>query len=122
MNVADVAECRELYALSGWQTTAFYWQDDYYEDGSHLWNLYPDDEIRRGSVVPAYDLGYLAEMLPAFRFQKHGNGVYVAFWRDYSNDRTLEASSRTNPSSAVARLAVALFHAGVLLAGKAASA
>ena len=120
--VASVDLCQELYKLSGWANTAAFWQDDYYPDGSHLWNLYDDSELRSGSVVPAYDLGYLMRMLPGHYVQKLGNETYTARWTCYAptaeqralGTNHLSGSSRTSPENALCRLAIELFNQGVL--------
>jgi hypothetical protein len=123
MNVASVEVCKELHALAGWESTSFFWQDDYYPDGSHLWNLYDDIELRRSSVVPAYDLGFLMRMLPGHYVQKLGNGSYIAKWTDYAPTQEqrdlgtnhLSGHSKSSPENALCRLAIELFQHGVLI-------
>lgn len=91
--VANAVLCEELYALSGWRRSPF-----------------------EGQRTPEYDVAYLIAMLPAHTLSKAGDETYTATWRDYSRSgQCIEAWSRTNPANAIARLAISLFQAGVLL-------
>lgn len=120
---ASLAECRELYKVSGWDGTAWSWYCDEERDDDPAMNISEPASIVGGvgyydHKYPAYDLGYLTAMMPPFSLTKHGNGDHTARWSDYSDGRFIERWSRTNPANAVVRLALALYEGGVLM-GKA---
>lgn len=115
---AGLAECKQLYELSGWQEEE--WGDQY--------RIFTPGQ---GDVVtPAYTLGTLLHMLPAHTLTKYGNATWQARWVGHvpwqsetpapvpAYRGAITAESRTNPANALARLAIKLFEAGVLLTSK----
>lgn len=121
MNVATLANCKELYELSGWKP-------------SHWWAWYGHREVdtkyevldhtTAETICPAYDLGYLLRKLPEYQdgdltVRQHryewqaGYGfdgvVFLGIW----NGTNLEASGDT-PEDAACKLAIELFKQGVL--------
>ena len=109
---AGLAECKELYALSGWREED--WNDQY-----RIWSKDTGDVM-----TPAYTLGTLLYMLPAHSLTKRGNATWQARWVGQIPGAipayrvAMTAESRTNPANALARLAIKLFEAGVLLTSK----
>jgi len=66
MNVASVERCEELYHLSGWNETEYFYQLIEYSDlssGYFLTNPALEAPLTAQSY-PAYDLGYLLRRLP----------------------------------------------------------
>lgn len=117
--VADVNECRALYEVSGWE---------YANEAHGAWMPGPPGhpyELRGGAWFgaygkryPAYDTAFLLRMLPAHTLLKQGNGDYLATWQDHTpGGETITGHSRHQPENAMARLAINLFKAGVLLRG-----
>ena len=103
---AGLSECRQLYDLSGWR-----------EKNA--------DESSESSI-PSYSLNTLHSLLPAHTLGKFGNATWQARWVGHvpwqseapappAYRVTVTAESRTNPANALARLAIKLFEAGVLL-------
>ena len=120
MNVASLELCKELYELSGWDGTAYYWQLDYYEDGSSLWNLYHENEAkpRTGRVRPAYDTDFILANLPQFELRKTSNGYAI---RVNTGSASVSAAYRNSlrkeadkPANAACNLAIELFKQGIL--------
>jgi len=119
--IASVADCRELYRVSGWGDTPWTWYCDEAHDDEPGLNLSEPLRVVGGvgyfdTRYPAYDLGYLAGMLPTFKLMKHPNDTYEASWRRHMSDGVyLVAESRTNAANALCRLAVKMFDAGILI-------
>jgi len=119
-SVASLPECRDLFAASGWDTTIWSWYCDEERDDEPALNLTDEMKVVGGvgyydHRYPAYDLGYLSRVLPRHDLFKRGNGAYSATWMDYSSLEEINVESRTSPENALARLAIKLFDAGVLL-------
>lgn len=125
INVASAELCKELHKLSReiedgkWDNTEFYWQDDYYADGSHLWNVYNSHEIKNGSTVPAYDLGYLLRKLPqnswfGYTDTSGERGYALAYtyaWNEKGDDSSKIAERvAETPEDAACKLAIELWH------------
>ena len=92
--VATLAECRELQRVSGWAAITDHEQS------------------------PCYTTDMLLSLLPAHTLTKFGNATWKAEWVGQKPGfyrMTITAESRTNPANALARLAIKLFEAGVLL-------
>lgn len=120
--IASLADCRELYRMSGWSDTTFSWYCDEAHDDEPALNLSEPLKVVGGvgyydTKYPAYDLGYLAAMLPTFELVRRPDESCWVRWHGHENGVTyLEVDSRTSPANALCRLAVKLFEAGVLLA------
>jgi hypothetical protein len=66
MNVASLEPCKELYELSGWNDTEF-WYAETLNEPPHNWTLGNNRltiGMTGGRQLPAYDLGYLLRKLP----------------------------------------------------------
>ncbi len=136
MHVANLELCRELYGVSGWNDTEFY-----FNAGGQRWYLKPSRRKSNpisGNETPAYDLGYLLRKLPPLiripykngRLRKHPNFLSLRPTRNYSDSRTFvqkwEAiylkwhandyimATADTPEDAAAKLAIELFRQGVL--------
>lgn len=103
--VATLAECRELQRVSGWAAMTDHGQ------------------------YPCYTTDMLLSLLPAHSLTKLGNATWQARWVGHVPWQSetpapppyrgaITAESRTNPANALARLAIKLFGAGVLLTSK----
>ena len=129
MNVASRELCEELFELSGWRHTEFFWQLDYYEDGSSLWNLYNDREIRTGKSVPAYDLSYMLVNMPrgvqlTHRGTQNGPAKDWLCRKNFGSYTAPDKGGRAfinlfykeddKPEQATAKLAIELFKQGIL--------
>lgn len=133
MNVASLELCKELYELSGWSNTEFY----YKEFAGHPEVIHHLSHLMAGlvSVHPAYDLGFLLRKLPrvlgtiganegwlqitprderdhsgwlAHYGYVAGEGHHGFLYADWA--QTLAAT----PEDAAAQLCIALFKEGVL--------
>ncbi len=117
MNVASLELCKELYELSGWRDTRYFYKAisgmDYMvvaqpDNGKHRERqptTYKWDEC------PAYDLGYLMRKLPAY------GGKFIRQDRDGTSwvagsDGYMEVGFR--PEDAACRLCIELLKRGVL--------
>lgn len=118
MNVASLDLCKELYAVSGWD--------------SELQDLpdHPDCDPK-GPIAPAYDLGYLLRKLPYRTKYKdlvlekvYEDDWRIAYWHDDLPHRGVVeeevqfACNADTPEDAAASLAISLFKAGILMKGE----
>jgi hypothetical protein len=116
MNTASLEQCKELYKLSGWKETDYFYQFIEYSDlstGYYLTNPALESPLH-ATAYPAYDLGYLLRRLPKdFSLQP----IIGASWH-------IEYSSRSHPGNiikqadtpedAVCMMAIELFKRGIL--------
>jgi hypothetical protein len=122
MTVASLELCRELYTLSAWTDTNFYWSNvthSFVYVNDYIL-IDEDDELRSDdSDIPAYDLGYLLRKLQNPKFQvavmAWPNGTYSAACYE-AGDRMYDMpdADAATPEDAVALLAIALFKQDVL--------
>lgn len=105
MNTASLELCKELYELSGWEASRWYWADP---GGAP--NL--DATGLHHKVSPAYDLGYLLRELPVFtQIYKDTGSQYRASLSVGSGKPKFFADT---PEDAAAKLCIELFKQGVL--------
>ncbi len=123
MNVASLELCKELYELSGWHPVdigQLYYTPRIGSDKK------PQPQLGAGSKsTPAYDLGYLMRKLPrtipfsaseiSLRLEIQRSGGWLAHYGIYD----WKAAIASTPADATAKLAIALFEAGVLTKGDA---
>lgn len=119
MNVADLELCKELYELSGWFDTYFFWDaDNGVAEKSEALLMHPTKNC------PAYDLGYLLRKLPAKIMGKNNMLIFLSlshsgseWWANYEtggNSRAEIQMSADTPEDALTKLAIELFKQGVL--------
>lgn len=115
ISVADLAECKLLYQLSGWNGQYWWWSYREFADGSGGYVVVGEHEAPfHGSTYPAYDAGYLLRRLPACDLSKMSDGAFSAVWTDYTDNSGSVGHSRTSPENALCRLAGLLFKEGIL--------
>lgn len=118
MNVASLELCKELYELSGWVPEGP--NEGYYPRGSNL--VYGHKLLINDGDIPAYNLGYLLRKLPYPEIRLGITGRWQAHY-GYKTDRfTLTfpgavAGFGNTPEDAVAKLAIELFKAKILVRG-----
>jgi hypothetical protein len=109
MHVANLELCKELFEVSGWDYTTFWWFNDQPENRILLASeLQNDNGTFKRRISPAYDLGYLLRKLPGnCDLTRLSNGL----WKIAHNARFASADT---PEDAAAKLAIELFKQGVL--------
>lgn len=114
MNVANLELCKELYELSGWGDTYFWFA------GGHLQrNQDPPRALLSDKTVAAYDLGYLLGKLQSY----WPMAVYIGGGKQ--NEWSVSVNSKYHvtpqeadiPENAAAKLAIELFKQGILTKG-----
>lgn len=135
MNVASLELCKELYELSRWDETPFYWRSDfefcrYPDEWKHsviyavhknytLGGWIKDDTEEARIYNPAYDLGYLMRKLPEPVSLLKRDGIWECGMANPAafgvpvNHWVIGADNDT-PESVAAKLAIELFRQGVL--------
>lgn len=118
MNVARLKLCKQLYELSGWKETDFFWQlaeNEYLYEEANLGYVLVNpvlEEPLQSNAYPAYDLGYLLR-----KFAGRG-GIELRY-----GDRECAASSplccwgitADTPENVVCALAIELLKHGYLM-------
>lgn len=109
MNVASLENCKELYELSGWETS----RDRYYPDRKPQLAIGPFGAKLPSTAIPAYDLGYLLRKLPSgvTLFSNSNGGDPNDYSIKYENGEWITADT---PEDAACKLAIELFKQGVL--------
>jgi hypothetical protein len=124
MHVASLELCQELYELSGWRDTYFYWQND-----NQVYTNLTNEVTERNKRFEcyAYDLGYLLRRLQ----KEYGLHVSVAYhaelkmpaalpqWNNKYVAYTATMMQRDYPiadipEDALCKLAIQLFKQGIL--------
>lgn len=114
MNVASLELCEELFRLSEWGHTSYYWnKDDQYVPGKQ-WRLqngkiFPED-------VPAYDLGYLLRKLQHnyVQIEYHSDMKRWSAYSPIEKNPGLSMPFADTPEDAACQLAIELFRQGIL--------
>ncbi len=125
MDTASLTLCKELYEVSGWKDTDYFYQFVEYGDlstGYYLTN--PTLEMPlHANAYPAYDLGYLLRRLPQNSWAgytdtsgQRGYALAKTYaWNKRGNDIDKIAECRADtPEDAAANLAIELFKHGIL--------
>lgn len=125
MNVASLELCRELYELSGWEQTRFWYAKDLAPSDPDIFQ--PADPHRnRYADVPAYDLGYLLRKLPlkvkdeyqgdvfGVRLRQTGGTGWIVYYGEPGKSTEMHFNSADTPEDAAAKLAIELLKSGVL--------
>lgn len=113
-NVASLGLCKELYKLSKWIPDGP--NEGYYPRGSNL--VYGHKLLIGDGDIPAYELGYLLRKLDCIQTGQldvfiHRDIIWHASFLEDKTERRFETRDST-PEDAAAKLAIALFEAGVL--------
>jgi hypothetical protein len=111
MHTASLELCKELYRLSGWNETDYFYQFVEYSDSSSGYTLTNPilEAPLHAEAYPAYDLGYLLRKFPS------KGGVEIRY-----GDRGCLASSQiwsvmaSTPEDAACKLAIELYTREVL--------
>lgn len=107
MKVASLDLCKELYELTGWHKTDYYYDA---ENEVSFWEIALSMHPTKN--CPAYDLGYLLRKLPGYivleRMEKSWRATQV-----YENDGSNEFYADT-PEDAACKLAIELIKQGVI--------
>lgn len=122
MNFANIELSKELYELSGWSDTTYWFNFDGHR--AQKWEVGPSTMLNK---PPAYDLGYLLRKLPAQIRGENSTGSLVLSLMDtraifsvgYEPDHTEHIDNypfewSANPEDAAAKLAIELFKKGIL--------
>ena len=111
MNVASLELCKELYEVSGWKNTEYFYSS---ENKVHRTQIEDDDFY--GEIWPAYDLGYLLRKLPQPTYI-YGLGDAYSYpqWIAKATHQNIVGEQKAEtPEDATAKLAIELFKQGVL--------
>lgn len=123
MNTASLELCKELYRLSGWKDTDYFYQFVEYSDlstGYYLTNPSLQAPLH-ANAFPAYDLGYLLRILPQNSWVGYvdtsGRRDYALAktyaWNAQGNDIEKIAECRADtPEDAACKLAFELWRQG----------
>lgn len=129
MNVASLELCKELYELSGWDDTGFYWFKIPQEDDFKLdWDTPYVKSTIGSTAYPAYDLGFLLSKLPDEIEDDDGWEFYLCLMKytttysiGYSFDdmeSPIGLAFGFTPENAACTLAIKLFEKGILTKGE----
>lgn len=122
MNVASLELCKELYELSGWDDTTYYWHSLISHDMKR-WSDYKLQDYKPDSdfgmkVLPAYDLGYLLRKLQnGLELDEvsldllYNNYTCRTTWNRHKN----YSEEADTPEDAVCKLTIELFKQNILV-------
>ena len=134
MNVASLELSNELYELSKWRNTEYWWRLHKPNGLSKLYTFHEMDADRfrfrnspeahrfseENDFFPAYDLGCLLRKLPdnglarRLTIARDSNGTWVACFHDTNSCDDFDRSHGDTPEDAVTKLAIELFKQGIL--------
>ena len=113
MDTASLTLCKELYKVSGWKHTDYFYQTVEYPDGSTGFSLVNPElqEPLHAEAYPAYDLGYLVRKFSTDGIEiQHGiNGWIAGRW---AHSAFWQACADTT-EDAICQLALVLFGEGM---------